>query len=209
MDAVVAATGWWRHLAGAALAVTAMTIVFPTADASAAQSMVTGDYTSQPIGHYQFCKVNPAECSLHTVDRGPAKLTPKLWKKVLAVNARINRAVQPVNDIDLYGQDEVWTYPEAAGDCEDYVLEKRRQLARAGIPLANLLITVVRKPDGEGHAVLTLRTDRGDYVLDNLSDAVRPFDETGYRYLKRQSTTDTGRWVSIRSGSTRLVGSVD
>ena len=67
----------------------------------------------------------------------------------------------------------------------------------------------MRKPDGEGHAVLTVRTDEGDYVLDNLTDAIKPWEETGYRYLKRQSTTHTGRWVTIREGSAALVGSVD
>ena len=51
------------------------------------------------------------------------------------------------------------------------MLEKRRDLMSKGISLTDLLITVVRKPDGEGHAVLTVRTDEGDYVLDNLTDA--------------------------------------
>lgn len=192
-----------------ALALTLVSTGVSDSAAKSAQAMVTGDLTSQPIGHYQFCKVNATECSIHPVDRGPARLTPQLWKKVVAVNARVNRTIQPVNDIDLYGQDEVWTYPDKAGDCEDYVLLKRRLLARAGVSLSNLLITVVRKPDGEGHAVLTVRTDRGDYILDNLTDAVRGFEDTGYRFLKRQSTTDTGRWVSIRPGSSSLVGSVD
>lgn len=192
-----------------AMALTLVSTGVSDGAAKAAQAMVTGDVTSQPIGHYQFCKVNVAECSVHPADRGPARLTPQLWKKVVAVNARVNRSVQPVNDIDLYGQDEVWTYPDKAGDCEDYVLLKRRLLSRSGISLSNLLITVVRKPDGEGHAVLTVRTDRGDYILDNLTDAVRGFEDTGYRFLKRQSTTDTGRWVSIRAGSSSLVGSVD
>src|SRR5690606_2813889 len=104
---------------------------------------------------------------------------------------------------------EVWTYPaQGVGDCEDYVLEKRRRLHRLGVSLSNLLITVVRKPDGEGHAVLTVRTSNGDFILDNLTDKVRPWDETGYRFLKRQATDHTGRWVSIRDDQTVLVGSV-
>ena len=88
------------------------------------------------------------------------------------------------------------------------MLEKRRELAAKGISLSNLLITVVRKPDGEGHAVLTVRTDKGDFILDNLSDSVKAWGETDYRYLKRQSSVNTGRWVSIREGQTTLVGSV-
>ncbi len=179
------------------------------AKAPAADMMVTGSLTTQPIGHYRFCKANPRECLIRPDDSGPATLTPKLWKTVSSVNVRVNAAIQPMNDFDIYGEDEVWAYPDAAGDCEDYVLLKRRFLNNAGISLANLLITVVRKPDGEGHAVLTLRTDKGDYVLDNLTDSVKLWDTTGYRYLKRQAADDTGRWVSIRSGSAVSVGSVD
>jgi predicted transglutaminase-like cysteine proteinase len=88
------------------------------------------------------------------------------------------------------------------------VLEKRRTLAKGGIAIANLLITVVRQKNGAGHAVLTVRTDAGDYVLDNLSQEVLPWDHTGYHYVKRQSVADTGKWVSIRHGETPLVGSV-
>ena len=89
------------------------------------------------------------------------------------------------------------------------MLEKRRDLMRQGLSLSNLLITVVRKPDGEGHAVLTVRTDKGDFILDNLTDSVRQWDDTGYRFLKRQATNHTGRWVTIREGqSAPLVGSV-
>ncbi|MCY1373525.1 hypothetical protein D3C81_1974220 [compost metagenome] len=74
--------------------------------------------------------------------------------------------------------------------------------------MTDLLITVVRKPDGEGHAVLTVRTDRGDFVLDNLTDEVLRWDETEYTYLKRQAANNTGRWVTIESQDNLLVGAV-
>ncbi len=171
--------------------------------------MVTGGLTSQPIGHYEFCKANPVECAIRTADDGPEHMTGALWKEIAAINSSVNHAVKPMNDFDIYGKDEVWAYPAGMGDCEDYVLEKRRELQGKGLSLANLLITVVRKPDGEGHAVLTLRTDKGEFVLDNLTDKVRQWDETGYRYLKRQASDHTGRWVTIREGQTTLVGSVE
>ncbi len=178
---------------------------------SVAQPMLTGGLTSQPIGHYEFCKANPDECSIRLRDNGPEQMSGKLWKLLAAVNATVNAAVKPMNDIDIYGKDEVWAYPDnGVGDCEDYVLEKRRELARQGLSLSNLLITVVRKPDGEGHAVLTVRTGNGDFILDNLTDAVLQWDQTGYRFLKRQASNHTGRWVSIREAqpSAPLVGSV-
>ncbi len=114
-----------------------------------------------------------------------------------------------MNDLDIYGRDEVWAYPvNDVGDCEDYVLQKRKELNERGLSLANLLMTVVRKPDGEGHAVLTVRTDKGDFVLDNLNNSVRVWSQTGYRFLKRQASNNTGRWVTIREGAAPLVGSV-
>ena len=88
------------------------------------------------------------------------------------------------------------------------MLAKRRVLIEDGIPSSTVLITVLRRPNGEGHAVLTVRTDIGDVILDNLTDAVLNWDETGYTYLKRQAVDHTGRWVSIRDGDAPLVGSV-
>ena len=72
--------------------------------ASAAQAMVTGEFTSQPIGHYQFCKVNPGECAQHPVDSGPERLTPKLWKRIVSVNARINRFQNQFDRVFMAGQ---------------------------------------------------------------------------------------------------------
>lgn len=177
--------------------------------AAIAGSMATSGYTSQPIGHYEFCREAPAECRLTPRDRGPATLTPALMRLVASVNLTVNRAVKPMSDFDVHGKEEMWSYPDqGVGDCEDYVLEKRRRLAARGISLSNLLITVVRKRDGEGHAVLTVRTDKGDFILDNLNDEVKPWGATGYQYLKRQASTHTGRWVSLREDRNPLVGSV-
>ncbi len=174
-----------------------------------AGSMATGGLTSQPIGHYDFCKTHRGECSVRPSDLAPVAMSATLWQRLAGVNTAVNAAVKPMSDMDIYGKDEVWSYPDSGvGDCEDYALEKRRRLNRLGVSLANLLITVVRKPDGEGHAVLTVRTDKGDYILDNLTDKVRPWDETGYRFLKRQASDNTGRWVSIREGQQIRVGAV-
>ncbi|WP_442580644.1 transglutaminase-like cysteine peptidase [Mesorhizobium sp. ASY16-5R] len=177
--------------------------------AFASGPMITGGLTSQPIGHYEFCKTNPAECSIRPRDRGPERMSGALWSQLVSVNTAVNATVKPMNDLEIYGKDEVWAYPDAGvGDCEDYVLEKRRELQQRGFSLSNLLVTVVRKPDGEGHAVLTVRTDKGDFILDNLTNSVRDWSQTGYRFLKRQASNHTGRWVTIREGSAPLVGAV-
>ena len=187
----------------------AILVALSAMQAQAAEPMVTGSLTSQPIGHYEFCRANPAECSVRMRDAGPAVMSGALWNTLVEVNAAVNAAIRPVNDLDLYGKDEVWAYPNGAGDCEDYVLEKRRALIDRGLSASDLLITVVRKTDGEGHAILTVRTSKGDFVLDNLTDAVRQWDSTGYRFLKRQATNHTGQWVAIREGQAPMVGSVE
>jgi predicted transglutaminase-like cysteine proteinase len=176
--------------------------------AAAASSMKTGGLTSQPIGHFEFCKRNTQECRVKSIGVQPLTNGAKTMALIETVNAQVNAAILPETDADVYGKDEVWAYPRVAGDCEDYVLLKRRILMNKGISPANLLITVVRKPDGEGHAVLSLRTKRGDYVLDNLNDEVLPWDATGYRFLKRQSSEHTGHWVTIDTPKDILVGSV-
>ena len=67
---------------------------------------------------------------------------------------------------------------------------------------------MVRQRNGDGHAVLTVRTSLGDFILDNLEDEVKPWYATPYRYLKRQATFDSGRWVSIENGNDVLVGAL-
>ncbi|AZN70014.1 transglutaminase [Georhizobium profundi] len=170
--------------------------------------MITGGFTSQPIGHYEFCKRKPAECSIRTRDFGTLPMSEELLARLERLTVKVNQAIKPKSDLEIYGVDEYWTYPVDAGDCEDYALAKRRILLKEGVSTSNLLLTVLRRPNGEGHAVLTVRTDIGDVVLDNLTDAVLNWDETEYLYLKRQATTHTGRWVTIREGDAPLVGSL-
>ncbi len=171
-------------------------------------AMKTGRITSQPIGHYDFCKSYRDECGPVSRPAAAPRVTDYGWKVVHEVNEAVNFSIMPKTDMEIYGDEEVWAYPDVAGDCEDYALLKRHMLMERGFSAADLLITVVRKPDGEGHAVLTLRTADGDYVLDNLEDQVVAWTETPYRFLKRQSSENSGRWVTIENGSDLLVGSV-
>ncbi|WP_169734110.1 transglutaminase-like cysteine peptidase [Ciceribacter selenitireducens] len=173
-------------------------------------SMTTGSVTSQPIGHYEFCRLHRDECSVKSKSGALPRLTPHGWDVVRDINLTVNSAITPVTDADAYGREEVWAYPVDAGDCEDFVLLKREKMMEAGFSPADLLITVVRKPDGEGHAVLTLRSAQGDFVLDNLVNDVKLWTETPYTYLKRQASFDTGRWVTIENGTTDvMVGALD
>ena len=66
-----------------------------------------------------------------------------------------------------------------------------------GWPREALLMTVVRDQHGEGHAVLTVKTDRGELILDNQTNDILYWSDTGYRFVKRQSQSDPNVWVSL------------
>lgn len=171
--------------------------------------MPTGGRTTQPIGHYEFCQREPEECRQKTARRTPVELTRELWAAMIDTNNAVNAVVDPRTDIEMWGKEEVWSYPTNIGDCEDYALEKRRRLMALGVPAGDLLMTVARQKNGDGHAVLTVRTSRGDFVLDNLEPRVLAWTETEYTYLKRQSERNSGAWVAVDDGrQTVAVGSV-
>lgn len=184
-----------KHLALSATFAAAATLAgLGTASAT---PMATGRVTSQPIGHYEFCQQTPAECRKTGANVAPDRLTQAAWAKLVEINAQINATIIPRTDLEMWGREEIWSYPVKYGDCEDYVLLKRHELIRAGFKPSNLLITVVLQPNGDGHAVLTVRTDHGDLVLDNLVGKVLDWRDTRYRFLKRQSTANAGKWVDI------------
>lgn len=171
--------------------------------------MQVGGRTTQPVGHYEFCQRLPVECNQKTSKQAPVELTRKLWAAMVDINNAVNVSVKPMTDMEIYGQEEYWAYPDnGAGDCEDYALEKRRRLMALGVPAGNLLITVARQPNGDGHAVLTVRTSMGEFILDNLESRVLAWTDTEYTYLKRQSDRNSGVWVQINDGRADAVASV-
>lgn len=170
--------------------------------------MATTGKTSQPIGHHDFCLTHARECEIRTGSPSRVNLTPARWNELVAVDDAVNKAIKPVTDEQLFGKPEVWFYPTDKGDCEDFVLLKRRDLIAKGWPVSALLITVVRQQNGDGHAVLTVRTDRGDLVLDNLVPQIKVWSQTTYQFVKRQSEFDTGQWMAIDDARTTLVGSL-
>lgn len=184
------------------LTVLALTIgaFAPQAEASPGAAMRIIGKANPPIGHYEFCQTYQSECKPTSADLGPMKLTEEAWKTILDVNYTVNTTITPATDMEIYGVEERWAYPTTAGDCEDFVLLKRKMLMSKGIAASNLLITVVLQPNGSGHAVLTVRTDRGDFILDNLRNKVMDWSETEYTYLKRQDSSNPGRWVKVQDG---------
>jgi predicted transglutaminase-like cysteine proteinase len=191
-----------------AVGLTALAAVVVANAGEAERYMPTAGVATPPAGYVEFCREEPAECA-HRADRGLlVKLDDARWLDMIVVNRSVNQRIRPATDREMFGVEEQWTYPNGAADCEDYVLIKRKRLMEAGISPSNLLITVVLQPNGEGHAVLTVRTDRGDFVLDNKVEQIRPWTETSYTYVKRQATTDATRWLRIDERADQPVASI-
>jgi predicted transglutaminase-like cysteine proteinase len=181
-------------------------------NAAQAQTLASLPSASQPIqnsgnakpilGWVRFCEQTPAECTFNPSESRVIALTPQTWNTIVSVNKRVNSEIKPVTDQDHWGVVDTWGMPDdGKGDCEDFQLLKRHILADAGLPRRAMRMTVVIDELGEGHAVLMIRTDKGDYILDNKTSAILSWDETGYSYVKRESQEVTG-WVSL-GGITR------
>ena len=155
-----------------------------------------------PWGWRDFCRKNPADCVAKKASgNGPFALTPENWRIIIDTNSKVNKSIEAVSDSDHWNKPESWDYPsDGKGDCEDYALLKRGLLIRAGIPASALLMTVVINRKGEGHAVLTLASDRGDYVLDNQVNEILSWEDSGYRFVQRQSQDDPNEWTRLSNG---------
>lgn len=163
------------------------------------QFMPVGETARAPIGHRDYCRRDPDDCV-------PTQIAPRLhldratMTMLREVGKTINRSIEAASDRAIWDMEEYWTLPSGdvrKGDCEDYALAKRRTLRQSGIDTSNLLMTVVKRPNGEGHAVLVVTTDAGDYVLDNLDDRVLRWDRTPYSFSKRQKAGVPEQWVSV------------
>lgn len=149
-------------------------------------------------GHQDLCRRLPAECAFRAPQDLRVVLDDATWALLVRVNDSVNRRLTGVEDKELYGVDELWTFPEDnKGDCEDFALLKRRELIEAGWAPSALSIAMVINRDGEGHAVLVARTDQGDFILDNLNRAIMNPQDTGYDFRKAITPQDYNAWQSV------------
>jgi len=142
-----------------------------------------------PIAYQLFCFKNASECR-----GGGASVVPYdagTMAKLSRVNREVNASIRPQSD-----KIETWTLNPSAGDCEDYALTKRSKLVRAGIPSSALRIADVTTRHGERHAVLVVKTTRGDYVLDNLRGSIVKRQFTGYRF-NRIASANPRQWTDL------------
>jgi predicted transglutaminase-like cysteine proteinase len=167
-----------------------------------------GGETSIPYGWIVFCGRYKSECAAPALPAADVNLTDSARREIQDINSFVNRAVEPISDMDHWGVVDRWDYPvDGKGDCEDYALLKRKMLIERGYPRQALLITVVRDQNNEGHAILTIKTNHGEFILDNLTDEMKSVDAVPYRLVKRQSQQDPNVWVALGPTSAPVVAS--
>lgn len=152
-------------------------------------------------GHIGFCRRHADECA---PARGPAMMvtaTPAVMRQLERINTRVNNRITYRLDADHYGRDDYWAYPtNNIGDCEDYALAKRRELIAAGWPASALLMATARSENGEGHAVLVARTNKGDFILDNRHARVMPWRALPYKWVALQNPGNPSAMNPVNNG---------
>jgi predicted transglutaminase-like cysteine proteinase len=160
--------------------------------------VIENNGSARPVAAWtDFCRRHASECAVDASQPARIAMTAEVWSAIVSVNRRVNARVRPITDKEHWGVVDRWDFPEDGyGDCEDYQLLKRKMLRERGLSQRAMRMTVVIDELNEGHAVLMIRTDRGDYILDNKTNAVLPWDQTGYVYVKREGQ-DSIAWTSL------------
>lgn len=152
--------------------------------------------TVMPKAYRDFCSRHPVECTTSTTK--VAEYDSSLMSKLVLVNTAVNSSIQ-------WKRDELgdrWNIATNVGDCEDYALTKRQKLRRMGVPAGSMRIATARLDNGDGHAVLIVVTNKGEYVLDNIVDKVRKVQDVNYKWLWI-STHNPRHWVRFNQRETK------
>lgn len=152
-----------------------------------------------PAGFIGFCTRFSSQCTEAPGRATSVALTDQSWKNLVRINHSVNSAIWPQDDEKHYGRGEYWTIPtDGYGDCDDYAVTKRKDLIDAGFPAPALRLAVVYSPQAGRHAVLTVKTDKGDLVLDNLRDDIVSWNATGFVWIERQAASNPMIWSSLQ-----------
>ena len=187
------------RVAGLALSVL-FTFAVGNAVAAGQGFMLPTKPISAPAGFHGICDRYAWACAA-TSEAAQPMGEQELMRLAGRVNKEINRRVREVSDLNQYRVAEHWALPTArGGDCEDFALLKKRELIRLGVAPERLLIATALTRKREAHAVLILRTDAGDMVLDNLTSRIKPWHRTGYGFLRMQDPEAPARWQMVLAG---------
>ncbi|HTO66325.1 MAG TPA: transglutaminase-like cysteine peptidase [Bradyrhizobium sp.] len=173
--------------------------------ADSAPAIVEASPVLAPFQHVRFCLRYPADCKSDSTQKDRVELSEQTSELLNRVNRSVNAAITPT--LKTYGTniEDRWTIAPARGDCNDYAVTKRHELIADGVPARVLRLSVVKTASGIGHLVLVVATTKGDLVLDNLTDAIRPWQRTGYEWLKIQSAADARFWYAVKPARTGTV----
>ena len=183
-----------RHFAAAAVAALTLGGAAMAMDAGSQAAFIpVSGAASAPAGAAAICKTYDWACAGQT---SAAPVGADVLRLATVVNKAANNRIRPVSDMEQYSTAERWSLPtKRGGDCEDYALFKKMELVKAGVSADRLLIAAVLDKKNNVHAVLVLRTEMGDYVLDNLTSRVLPWNKTGYAFLRMQDPRQPAKWV--------------
>jgi len=176
----------------------------PDSELISSTAMPVGKATNAaPPGFISFCYRFADQCAPSSpTDAAVLHLDGTKQALLDNVNRTVNHAIWPEDDMRHYGRAEYWDIPtDGYGNCKDYALTKRQALIKAGISERALRIAIVITPRNNRHAVLTVVTDRGDVVLDNLTDEIKPWTDSGYQWIARQDGAGELGWVTLAEGS--------
>jgi predicted transglutaminase-like cysteine proteinase len=155
--------------------------------------MSVGLAAAPPAGLMGFCLKYQSECTQPDGQPTVVALSGDRLRQLEDVQAKVNNDIQPR---DVPGH--AWDYPtNGTGECNEYALEKRKELIALGWPREALLLTAAYTERGEGHLVLVARTSGGDLVLDNRTAAVLDWSYLPYRWVSQQSARGLVQWVSL------------
>jgi predicted transglutaminase-like cysteine proteinase len=167
--------------------------------ASEQSSIIELGPTLSPFQHVRFCQRYPSDCRPGSQADALVELDSKTVGLLYRINRRINAAIVPTRKDFVRDIGAAWAIGPNSGDCNDYAVTKQHELLQYKLPANALRLSEVKTADWEGHLVLVVSTTKGELVLDNLTDEIRSWKETDYRWLKIQSKVDPHYWVAMRS----------
>jgi len=171
----------------------------PLPDSNSLTPIVEASPTLAPFQHVRFCLRYPSDCKTSPTENERIDLDAQTTELLKRVNHSVNISIIPTPK--SYGPNlgDGWTIAPDVGDCNDYAVTKRHELLENGLPSKALRLSVVKTASGIGHLVLVVVTTKGDIVMDNLTEVIRPWQTTDYHWLKIQSATDSKFWYEIKA----------
>lgn len=120
--------------------------------------------------------------------------------KLEHVNRGVNGLITYRRDKAVYDSLDHWAKPSeilgrAAGDCEDFAILKMAALVDAGVPPQSMSLVVLQdNQKGVFHAVLSVATGSGIFILDNVRDGVVK-DTSLPSYVPLYSFSTNRAWI--------------